>query len=262
MQPGAAAGCGQVFDDTVGKGGSLVFLRVHDPDQGFPSRQVKSAILPGGFIPVRGVHDRAAGQADRPLALAVDDTVLHQDFLVRVPVRGVAAEQEARAIGVMKKAIAHGHVVAVALEVEGLSVSTAQADGDVSPLTVFKDPVFAAKEHRAGDAIEGTKFTAYVVGDTISDRTGVYSANSQLPLQTFFKKTVFKGHVLEVVDEGRRLVEVVRAVGPDSRCEPPKHAVFDRDVFEYNPLVPLKGEKADAEADLAPGVVLVVLVEQ
>ena len=64
-----------------------------------------------------------------------------------MPIRSVAAQKETGAIGVMKKAVAHDHVVAITLEVESLSVSTAQANGNESPFTVLEDPVLAPKKH-------------------------------------------------------------------------------------------------------------------
>ena len=47
----------------------------------------------------------------------------------------------------MKKAVAHDHVVAVTLEIESLTISTTQANGNESPFTVLEDPVLAPKKH-------------------------------------------------------------------------------------------------------------------
>ena len=43
-------------------------------------------------------------------------------------IRGLTAEQEPWAIRIVEETVAHDHIVTIALEVEGLAVSTTQAD--------------------------------------------------------------------------------------------------------------------------------------
>ena len=100
------------------------------------------------------------------------------------------------------------------------------------------------------------------MGDAVPHETFVDAPDALRPLVALFKEAVLHDQVPEVVYVGGVLVEVVRAVGPDSRRKPAKDAVPDRDVTQNDPVVPLVREEADAEADLAPRVVFVVLVVQ
>ena len=162
----------------------------------------------------------------------------------------------------MEVAVAHRHVVAVSLEVEGFAVAAAEADVHVAPFAVLENPVLAPEEHGASHAVEGAEAAADVVRDAVFHAAAVHAADAELPLVAFLEEAVLEVEAGEVVHEGGVLVEVVRAVRPEARGETAEDAVFHHDVLHDDPLAEFPREKADAEADLALGVVLVVLVEQ
>jgi hypothetical protein len=179
-----------------------------------------------------------------------------------VAIRCVTAEEETRAVGVVKETIAHDHVVAVSLEVEGLTITTSQANGDEAPFTVLEDPVLASKEHRASHAVEGTKTTSNIEGDAVSHDSGVNTTNTLLPLKPLLEEATVENQVLEIVDIRGILVEIIGTVGPEPGGQPPKDAVLERDIRHHDALVPLMRKKAHAKTDLTLGIIFVMLVLQ
>ena len=98
------------------------------------------------------------------------------------------------------------------------------------------------------------------MGDAVGHLPAGDAAEAELPLVAFLEKAADDVQVLEVPDVVGEIGEIVRAVRPDARCQPAKGAVFHRHVGEDDVVGGFVGEEADAEADLADGVVLVVLV--
>ena len=179
-----------------------------------------------------------------------------------MPVRGITAQKEPRAVSIVKKTIAHDHVIAVSLEVESLPVSTTQANGNEAPFTILEDPVLAPKEHRASHAIEGTKATSNIESDAVSHNSGVHASDALLPLKSLLEEATVEDQILEVVNIGGVLVEVVRTVSPKPGSQSPKDAVLDRDVRHHDALVTLMRKEANTQTDLTLGIILVMLVLQ
>ena len=162
----------------------------------------------------------------------------------------------------MKVAVAHRHVVAVALEVECLAVATALSDIDKSPLAVHKEPVFAAEKHPSGHAVKGEKAATDVVRDTILHAAAVHPTDAELPLVALLEKTILKVEVAEVVNKRCIFVEIIRTIGPKSGSQPAKDAILHRDVGEHDFICQFKREEANTQSNFTLGVVFVMLVEQ
>ena len=179
-----------------------------------------------------------------------------------MPIRSIAAEEEAGAVGIVEVAIAHDHVVAITLEVESLAIAATKADVHKAPLAILENPVFATEEHRSGHTVKGAEAATNIVRNTVFDGAFDHATDAELPLVAFFKEAVFKIQVGEVVNEGCVLVEVVGTVRPEAGCKSAEDTVFHHDVLHDDFLVGFPREEADAEADLALRVVLVAPVKQ
>jgi hypothetical protein len=100
------------------------------------------------------------------------------------------------------------------------------------------------------------------MGYAVAHDSRVNTTNTLLPLVALLEETIVEDQVLEVVDVGGVLVEIVGTVGPKPGSQSPKDAVLHRDVRHHDALVSLMGKKTYAEPDLSLGIILVVLVLQ
>jgi len=231
-QVGGTAGIREVLDLTIDEslllGRIVVVLQGEEP---FTRSEIKAAVPPGGLVVVLGGEDRGPCQS-RPHGFPVQNGIL--DAQVRVKDGSRLADKETRAVRVVEQTVAHDHVAAIALEVEGLAIAAAPAPADAAPLAVLEEPILGAPEHRPGHPIEGNEVTANVDGHAVAHGPAINPAYSLLPLQALLEETVEKNEVGEIVTVVgvRAGVEVVRVVGPNTGCQPAKDTILDRDVLE------------------------------